>query len=582
MKRLHHALSAGLLAAAATSVTTYAAAEPIRYDLDSGTLTIPVVVAGSVTYGQVTLKNRGDFVFDVQGATELPPGVPSGAIFDPATGVLTLPAVQVGSDTYLDVQLRDIGGLVFTLQAATPLPQSTRDEIDTLMRANEQLFATAVPASGAARLALGDACHLHNGRTLAYDIAQIDADIPAYRAREAYQIGRKVTNLVVLAQRSRVNGDGSTRREIDVEYDLEFTDGTAARSAAATLISGSSAGSCATPQTGAALRFYGNRQLVETSVQARNIRDQRYSRSTGAALSPSVYHRRAIEFRVVDPMGRAKYAVITGPGPSGNAGGSAVQFSLKMISPWLLRDAPELAGKNNNYLNWPDDDAFRMCRIAGSNVPVAAVADCVGMGGGGFDWGWGPTSTPNAAADQGFADQGWVAGGLYRFDIYDDDGWKTVNGQAGRTPIASYWSKLDKLPYTFVQMTTGASGGELLPALNFGAMTTEQVAANAASATPATLAVSWAALPALPDGSRFGLLQGYEYHEGSKTGNANGAYFPAYRTLTRNYPGSTATSQPAWPTSPKVADQASKSYVDYTLFYVDFNGARLISTASFR
>jgi hypothetical protein len=557
-------------------------ADVSRYDLASGVLTIPTVGVGSTVYAGVTLKNRGNFVFDIQGAGMLPLGGPVVGTFDTASGVLALPAVQVGSATFVDVTLRDTGGLVFALQSGTELPAATRAEIDALMRANEQLFATAVPADGAARLALVDSCHLQNGRTKAYEIADIDADLPAYRAREAYQIGRRVTNLQVLALRNTTNADGSARREIDVEYDLEFTDGTADRKTFTTLISGSSAGNCATPQNGTALRFSGNRKVVDTGVFARNLRDERYARSTGAALSPAVYHRRSIEFRVADAMGNATHAIVTGPGPAGNVGGSAVQFSLKLVSPRVMRDAPEFAGKNNNYLNWPNDDAFRMCRIAGSNVPVAAIADCAGLGAGGFDWGWGPTSAPNAAADQSFADQGWIAGGIYRIDVYNDDGWKTVNGQAGRTPIATYWATLETLPYTFVQMTTGAAGGELLPRLNFGARTTAQVAANANSATPVPIGVTWSALPGLPDGRRFGLFQGYEYHDGARTGNANGAFFPAYRTLTRNYPGSTATAQPAWTTTPMQPGQASKNYFDYTLFYVDRNGARLISTASFR
>lgn len=571
-----------LVVAAACAAAALAHAEPTRFDPASGLLTIPAVRAGSATYGNVVLRHRGNFVFEVQAASAMPFGAPAWASFDAASGMLTLPAVQVGTTTYLDVTLRDTGGLVFAVQGASEMPAALADDIAALMRANEQIYATVVPPNGAARLALTDSCQLHNGRTAAYDIAEIDADLPGYLAREAYQIGRTIRNVNVLAVRNLSNADGSTRREVDVEYDIVYRDGTTTRGFFNVLISGSSHGSCATPQSSAALRFFGNRRLVETGVFARNVRDERYSRSTGAPLSPAVYHRRAIEFRIADPMANAKYVVVTGPGPAGTVNGAAAQFSLKMLSPHVVRSAPELAGKNGNYLNFPDDDAFRMCRISGSNVPVAAVADCAGQGTGGFDWGWGPTSTPNAAADQGFADQGWVAGGVYRFDVYNDDGWKTVNGQATRTPIATYWSTLDRLPYTFAQMTTGASGAEILPRLNFGAMTTAQVAANANSATPAPVAVSWAALPGLPDGRTFGLFQGYEYHEGSKTGNPGGAYFPAYRTLTRNFPGSLATSQPSWTTTPKLPEQASKGYFDYTLFYVDRTRSRLISTASFR
>jgi hypothetical protein len=55
-------------------------------------------------------------------------------------------------------------------------------------------------------------------------------------------------------------------------------------------------------------------------------------------------------------------------------------------------------------------------------------------------------------ADQGFASQGWGAGGIYRFDVYNDDRWKTVNGHVNKTPIATYFDALQRLPYTFVEM----------------------------------------------------------------------------------------------------------------------------------
>jgi len=565
------------LACAAASLP--AVADVSSFDAATGVLTVPTVGVGAAVYGDVRLLHRGNFVFDIVGGAELPLGAPLVGNFDFASGVLTIPAVRIGGTTFLDVRLLHTGNLAFLLQSARELPASLTNEVSALMRSHEQLYATQVPANGTTRMALTDACWLDNGEDRAYRIADTDADLAAFHAREAYQIGRTVTNVQVLAVRETTNADGSARREVDVQFDVVYRDGTANAGVQTTLIGGSSAGSCSTPQTATTLRFFGNRQFVHVAVQPRNTRDERRSITTGAALSPAVNHRRSVRLLVTDPLGHARYAIVSGPGPAGSVGGTAVPFSLKLISPRLLRSAPELAGKPGNYLNWLDDDIWRYCRIAGSGVPVAAIADCAGEGATGVEWGV-TTGSPGATADDNFAAQGWVAGGLYRFDLYDDDGWKTVNGHAGRTPIATYWATLPALPYTFVQMTSGSSG--LLPRLAFGSMSYAQVATNAASATPAAMSVSWNALPALPDGRRFGLYQGYHFHQGPKVGNTGGAAYPAYRTTTFNHPGSTATAQPSWPVTPRHTDQASKSYFENTLLFVDRNDSQLLSIVSFQ
>ena len=63
------------------------------------------------------------------------------------------------------------------------------------------------------------------------------------------------------------------------------------------------------------------------------------------------------------------------------------------------------------------------------------------------------------------------------------------------------------------------------------------------------------------------LNQIWEFHQGPKIGNSGSTFNPAYRTLTRAYPGTTALSTSSFPVSPRHADQASKTYVEYTLFY---------------
>ncbi|MBI5257595.1 MAG: hypothetical protein HY855_13925 [Burkholderiales bacterium] len=559
-----------------------ASAQVTTFDGATSLLTIPSLSAGPLSFTNVVLKHTGNYVFALQGGTPQTPAAPGVASYNLNTGVLSLPAVQVGADTYLDLTLANDGSFNFTLMTATLLPAATLNAVKAYMASVDKLWATAVPPSGTARVAPLDGCYRHDGRTRAFIITDTDAELADYKAREAYQIGRVSNNIQVRAVRNLTHTDGSTRQEIDISYDVAYKDGTTARGAVNTLVSGNSAGvpGCSTPQAGSELRLLGNQQLVQTALRSRNVRDERRALSGGAALNPPVNYRRSIQFQIADPMGNATYAIVTGPGPAATVNGVATQFSLKFISPRLLRSAPELAGKNGNFLNWLDDDGWRYCRISGTNVPVASVADCTGQGATAFDYGW-TTSSPSAATDQSFADQGWVAGGVYRFDIHNDDGWKTVNGQSGKTPVATYYASLETLPYRFVDMV-GTGGADKFSRLSFGTLTYAQVAANGVSAIPAALSVSWTAPAAMPDGTALGLFQAWDFHNGSRIGNTNNAFYPAYRTLIATFPGSQATGTSAFVVSPKHASQASKSYFEHSLMHVDRNNRQILSTVSFQ
>ena len=47
-----------------------------------------------------------------------------------------------------------------------------------------------------------------------------------------------------------------------------------------------------------------------------------------------------------------------------------------------------------------------------------------------------------------------TAGTEVTFALYADDGWKTVNGQQGKTPIATYKVKLKNAAYPLAQLST--------------------------------------------------------------------------------------------------------------------------------
>lgn len=552
--------------AAMLLAVTAAQAQVTTYDATTSVVTIPSVSVGTTTFTGVTLKNRGDFVFDLTGYAGNPSvGYPGVATYDGASGVLTLPAVKVGTSTFLDVTLRNVGNFVFTLQGATELPASVAAEVAAYARSVEAQTATALPPNGTARLALTDGCWASNGRTRANFIADYDANLAAYLRRDAYLVGRRIENIQVLALRNLVNPDGSARREIDAQWDVVYTDGTKAVASRETLISGSSAGTarCTTPQVGSTLRAMGNQQLLQTDLRANNLREERYSIATGAAVTPQVRLRREVQFQISDPMGNATHVVMTGPGPTNTIAGTRYPFSMKFLSPRLLRSAPELLGKPGNFVNWADDDSFRNCRMADGSVPVSPIVDCVANGATTNHWGIGFTDTPNAAADSSFEAQGWVAGGVYRFDVYNDDGWKTVNGQASRTPIATYYAELDRLPYRFTELTASDH-----PRITIGGgLTAAQVAANAVSATPSPLTLSWTRPALAPQQRQMQMFLAWEFHQGAKTGNASGVFNPAYRTLNRIYPGSTATSSSDVPVTVKQVGQDSKSYTEYNIYY---------------
>jgi hypothetical protein len=553
-----------ILALCSFAVVSVSHAQVTVYDAATQVVTLPSVSVGPTTFTGVTLRNRGNFVFDLTGYAGQPAvSFPGAATYEVGSGMLSIPAVKVADSTYLDVTLLNTGNYAFTLQNATLLPPSVVDEVNAFARSYEGVFATRVPATGAERLALTDACWASSGRTRANYIADYDANLAEYLRRDAYLVGRKVQNIQVLALRNRINPDGSSRREIDVQWDTVYTDGSVSRGDLNTLISGSSAGTprCTTAQTGTTLRLLGDQQLVGTRVRANNIREERYAINGGAPLTPLVRYRREVEWAITDPMGNATHVVVTGPGPTNTTAGVTYPFSMKFLSPRILKSAPELQGKTGNFLNWLDDDVFRNCALSNGAVPVVALVDCVNPGGSNSSWGIGFTSTPDAAADQSFLAQGWVAGAVYRFDVYNDDGWKTVNGQAGKTPIATYYDTLDRLPYGFVQMA------DRYPVINLGALTPAQVAANAVSATPAPLAISWTRPATQADGRVLTLEQVWEFHQGPKLGNVGGAFNPAYRTLTRFYPGTTATSTSNFPVTPPVAGQNGKTYTEYLLFF---------------
>ena len=442
----------------------------------------------------------------------------------------------------------------------------------------ESSFATSVPGTGATRNAFSDSCYLDDGYTKPVSIARIDADPALSVQQNKYRIGSTRTNVKVLADRVTTNADGSKRRELDIKYDVNYIDGTAYSDAdtavVTTLISGSSSGSvmasaalCTTPQTGSNFRFYGNRAVVAVSVRPYNQRYQRYSLATGEALSSAVDYSKYILFRIGDPSNFAKYVVVKGQGlPSSG---------YKMLSVRILRADPLLAGKNSNYIDWLDADSFRICRSS-TNGRAADVADCAGFGArsntlGAFN------VTP-ALADSTFDAIGFVAGGAYTVAVYNDDGWKTVNGQASQTPIATYTRILRSLPYSAVALAGAGVNSDLFPRFT-SSLTPVQMAATFSSKLAGTTDLSWTALGTLPDAGKLGLINLYSYEEGRAS--AGPAFYPASRRFTPVYPAAAALSAPGFTIPAASSVLVTPTYAELGIEYNDRNTRWISSIVTF-
>ena len=365
--------------------------------------------------------------------------------------------------------------------------------------------APTLATTGAQLTALLDACFLENGQTKAYRASTFEANKALAIASSAFEVGSTRSNEVLLAERNTTNTDGSTRREIDLSYDIKYADGSSLVGARATLVAGSSFGTpgCTSSQTGADFRVLGNQKIVGTNIRAENIRYGQRKMSDGTDFpSPgnSDVLRRYVVFGISDPLGNAKYAIIKGPGASTVVGGVTETFGLKMISAQLLRDDPLLQGKPRNTVNFKDTDGYQPCRnTTGADTSTRlSTADCVANGANSNELGTGLT-LGNALgvltlADAQFDAFQFVAGGTYSFAIYNDDGWKTVNGHIGKTPIATYSTSMRDLPYTFSEMGVGLPAVDKHPQFNQGFGSLASNTHLAVSSTVASAAsVSWAA-----------------------------------------------------------------------------------------
>ena len=324
---------------------------------------------------------------------------------------------------------------------------------------NFDALRSSYKSAGSDYYSLQDACVLGDGNSKPQLIADWDASTDK-QARTAFEIGSTRANgtVTVLADRTITTADGA-RRELDIEYAVTYPDGSRDNSAIQTIISGSSAGAtmangtaCATPENKPQWRFYGNRKIVNFSMVPTNEILDRYNLSNGLQAAVPEQHNKFLDLRLRDPSKVATYYTISGPGLV--FGGAPA--TLVGISPRLLRDAPEFAGKRGNNVDWRDIDTFRFCRNANGNfVGLANLTSCTTEGANGSTWG-SFSNTTAALADTNFNALGMATGSVYTIKVYGDDAWKTPTLIASRTPLATLSYTLTNLPYSAAALDLSA------------------------------------------------------------------------------------------------------------------------------
>ena len=471
-----------------------------------------------------------------------------------------------------------------SIAAATPASVSVAPTIEPALDAAkaflakyDALLATAIPATGAASTVLNDGCYLADGRSKAYIVADFDSDPLAIASRQS-GVGSVRNNVKVLADRTVTNADGTSRREIDIKYDTTYKDGSKFESPVDTvpdeiIISGSSSGAkmadgnaCTTPESKSDWRFYGNRKVVRTVVNAVNERIERTGLATGLSLSPAVVYAKYLNLTVNDPANVATYAIITGPGLSATTLGAT--GSLKLLSVRLLRTAPELAGKPGNVVDWRDIDSWRFCATSTGAAASAEVADCALNGGGGNTWGY-FNNASGAALDTSFSTLNIRAGDAYTIAVYNDDGWKTVNGQLGKTPIATYTNILRALPFSAATLAGTGPDTDLFARFKSSTKTGAEIATAIRTKTAISTDATWSIPSAMPDGRATQLGDIYAFEQGNA--NTNGTAFPRSRRILFGYPGAQATSATFTQPAP-VSALVVPTFASFQLEYNNRNG----------
>jgi hypothetical protein len=225
--------------------------------------------------------------------------------------------------------------------------------------------------------------------------------------------------------------------------------------------------------------------------------------------------------------------------------------------------------------DWRDTASFSICGLAGGDAD-AAVADCVQYGASGSSWGVFNRSA--AEVDRIFDKDGSVAGAVFTFKIYNDDGWKKVNGQAGKTPIATYTATLSHLPYSAAALAGSGINADLFPRFAFLSKNTAEIATAIRQKAAIAIDAVWSAPGTMPDASKLGWGSVYAYESGQA--NSVAAGFPASRNTTVVFPANGST-QLRLPSPTPGALLITPTYAEIGLAYTTHEGNSVVSVLTF-
>ncbi len=409
--------------------------------------------------------------------------------------------------------------------------------------ASHDASLTVIAATGAAFYANYDGCYRELGRDRPYLVSNFDSpNNISSRDGRAFLRNSTRANVVLDALRTATNPDGSSRTEIDISYDVSYTaEGTATR-LSNTLVTGSTTGLCAAGENKSAWRFLGDRKIAYHDVVALNYLTQNYAIGTGVKTTETA--RRAIRFDVRDPNNLLTYAVVSRTLPNGQS------WAVKLISPRLLASDPLLAGKTGNFLSGlTNEDSFRLCTDSAGAIVNAALVDC-SLGSNTTDMGSNVIGAPNLAnltsgnisnGDNSFTAFQFTVGEVYTFQLYSDNGWMTVNGQLGKTPIATYTQTLTRLPYTFAELF-GPPPTFFVAIPGSKTLTDAQIGAAITGPTGAPLDQVFPGWSALPDGGKFGRASTFLFTQGPAALAPSPAFYPAVRTTDLYFPVANSAS----------------------------------------
>ena len=115
-----------------------------------------------------------------------------------------------------------------------------------------------------------------------------------------------------------------------------------------------------------------------------------------------------------------------------------------------------------------------------------------------------------------------------------------MNGQLGKTPIATYTNVLRALPFSAATLAGTNPDADLFPRFTSTTKTQAEIATAIKAKAAIAPDLTWSKPGAMPDGRATQLADTVVFEQGPA--NTNGTLFPRSRSLFFGYPGASATS----------------------------------------